>query len=84
MGLAQAAEIEKILQVKTSDSLHLTLAVSQAHREIRILKKKIDESLSYPFSVRVEGYDLYHIWKPVKRAVEYGGKRCFCWVILKS
>lgn len=39
MGLAQAAEIEKILQVKTSDSLHLTLAVSQAHSELKILEK---------------------------------------------
>ena len=69
--LAQAAELEKILQAKTSDSLHMTLAVSQDHREIKILKKKIDESLSYPFSVRVKGYDLYHIWKPVKKVAEY-------------
>ena len=69
--LAQAAELEKILQGKTSDALHMTLAVSQDHREIRLLKKRIDESLSYPFSIRVEGYGLYHIWKPVKKVAEY-------------
>lgn len=69
--LVQAAELERILQGKTSASLHMTLAVSQDHREIRLLKRKIDEALMYPLLIRVEGYDLYHIWRPVKKVAEF-------------
>ena len=64
-------ELGQRLHIKTSRFPHITLAVSKNHDEIKRIKQMIDASLKYPFSVTVEGFDLYHVWKPVKKVGEY-------------
>lgn len=66
-----ASAIEKAIKRPTSSFYHITIAVSKDYDEIAVLKRMIDRTVRYPFSVRVDGFDLYHIWKPVKRVQEY-------------
>ncbi len=65
-----ASVIKKAMQGTTSSFYHITIAVSKDYDEIKALKQMIDCKFRYPFTVRVEGFDLYHIWRPV-RGVRY-------------
>ena len=62
-----ANAIQKVMQGPTSGFYHITLAVSKDFDEIEALKQMVDRTVTFPFYVRVEGFDLYHIWKPVRR-----------------
>lgn len=66
-----ANAVQQAIQKPTSGFYHITLAVSRDFREIEILKQMVDRTVSYPFSVRVEGLDLYHIWRPIRKVEEY-------------
>lgn len=66
-----ADAIQEVMQGWTSDFYHITLAVSKDHGQIQMLKQMVDRAVSYPFSVRVDGFDLYHIWRPVRRVAGY-------------
>lgn len=46
--------------------LHITLAVSKDPGEIQAIRDHIQNAVSFPFTLNVEGLDLYHIWKPTK------------------
>lgn len=59
--------VEETLQAPCSRFLHITLAVSQSHEEIRSIHSHLLQSLSFPFRLNVEGLDLYHIWTPTKK-----------------
>jgi hypothetical protein len=63
--------IQKAMHGPTSSFYHITIAVSMDYDEIEVLKQKIDHTVTFPFIVRVEGFDLYHIWKPVKRVGDF-------------
>lgn len=66
-----ANAIQKAMQGPTSDFYHITLAVSKDYDEIEVLKQMLDCTVTFPFFVRVEGFDLYHVWKPGRRVGEY-------------
>lgn len=66
-----ADAIQKAMQGPTSTFYHITLAVSKDYDEIEILKQMIDHKVAFPFSMCVEGFDLYHIWNPVRKVGEY-------------
>lgn len=59
--------LEKALQTYCSGFLHMTLAVSKDREEIERIKEQIEAEITFPFTLNVEGLDLYHIWHPVKK-----------------
>ena len=63
--------LEQALQVSTQSFFHMTLAVGKDAAEIERLRQRIDSRAAYPFSLRAEGFDLYHIWKPVRKVAQY-------------
>lgn len=68
-------ELTDALEEKTgamcAGFLHITLAVSKDHGEIRKLHDRIRKSTGFPFELGIEGLDLYHIWKPTKKVRSY-------------
>ena len=59
--------LEQALQTGCSGFLHMTLAVSKDRGEILKIKEQLEKEAVFPFTLNVEGLDLYHIWKPVKK-----------------
>jgi 2'-5' RNA ligase len=47
-----------------SGFLHITLAVSKDHSEILAMGHRIQEKVAFPFTLDIDGLDLYHIWRP--------------------
>ena len=66
-----AGALEQALQVSTQTFFHMTLVVGKDAGEIEMLRQRIDSMVCYPFPLRAEGFDLYHIWKPVSKVAEY-------------
>lgn len=59
--------LEEALGTSVSGFLHITLAVSKNYDEIKEIEKHIQSKLTFPFEIRIEGFDLYHIWKPTEK-----------------
>lgn len=59
--------LEQALQTYCSGFLHMPLAVSKDRGEILKIRKQLENEVTFPFTLHVEGLDLYHIWKPVKK-----------------
>ena len=60
-----AQSVERAVHGNTSRFLHITLAAGKDWDEIRAIEKHIRSTVAFPFTLQVEGLDLYHIWKPV-------------------
>lgn len=58
--------LEKCMELPISQSLHITLAVDDDSESLRALQKKIDSRFEYPCRIKVTGWDMYHLWRPVK------------------
>ncbi len=63
--------LEQTLHTYISDFLHITLAVSMNYDEILTIKKHIEKQISFPFAIDIEGFDLYHIWKPTRKVKSF-------------
>lgn len=62
-----AASLGQKTQVPCAGFLHITLAVSQDSREIEAIYRRIRQTVSFPFTLDIEGLDLYKIWRPTKK-----------------
>lgn len=69
--MKMAEELEKALGKKTSRSLHITLAVSKDHDEMKRIVRRINEQNLFPLRLCVSGLDLYHIWRPVRKVKSF-------------
>ncbi|MCR4646688.1 MAG: hypothetical protein K5695_14975 [Oscillospiraceae bacterium] len=59
------APLEKRMQMKPRQHLHITLAVSKDHLKIRRYYDAMKKP-DFPFQMTVTGLELYKIWEPVK------------------
>lgn len=59
--------VEECVQNCCSSFLHITLAVSTDREELVTIKEHILQTVTFPFSLDVEGLDLYHIWRPTSK-----------------
>lgn len=66
-----ASELERTLRCRTSGFMHVTLAVSKDEKEIRRLEEAVLSRAVFPFELKAEGLDLYHIWKPTRFVRSY-------------
>lgn len=62
-----AAALEEKTGTPCSRFLHITLAVSKDPGEIEAIRAHIQKDVTFPFTLNIEGLDLYHIWKPTKK-----------------
>lgn len=69
--IKMAEVLEITLGKKTSHSLHITLAVSKDHDEIRRIFRRIEQQSVFPLRLCVSGLDLYHIWRPVRKVKSF-------------
>jgi len=58
------AHLEETLGLPSPFFLHMTLAVDTDHEKILMLRRRLDETLCYPFTLNVTSMGLYHIWTP--------------------
>lgn len=65
--LEMAAALEEKTGTPCSRFLHITLAVSKDPGEIEAVRAHIEQAVTFPFTLNIEGLDLYHIWKPTKK-----------------
>lgn len=69
--IKMAEVLEITLGKKTSRSLHITLAVSKDHDEMKRIFQRINEQNLLPLRLCVSGLDLYHIWRPVRKVKSF-------------
>ncbi len=65
------SELEKMLGHRTSEHLHVTLAVSQDHSEIHRLYKKVKSEWLFPMKLTVDKLELYRVWDPVEKTAVF-------------
>ncbi|MBR6570014.1 MAG: hypothetical protein IKK75_06120 [Clostridia bacterium] len=60
-------KLEKSMAMLSNGFLHITLAVSQHAQDIISIDQQLQETVDFPFELTIEGFDLYHIWKPTRK-----------------